>query len=68
MKRPVGQKEKHCARVTKCFLSISATPTVNVFETGITLPGRSEVSLPATAPCRLQLASHLVIATRGMQS
>jgi len=31
--------------------------TVNVFETGITLPGRSEVSLAATAPCRLQLCA-----------
>ena len=27
---------------------------VNVFETGITLPGRSEVSLAAATQCRLQ--------------
>ena len=30
---------------------------MNVFETGITLPGRSDVSLPAATPFRLQLCS-----------
>jgi hypothetical protein len=30
---------------------------VNVFENGITLPGRSEVSQAATTPCRLQLCT-----------
>jgi hypothetical protein len=36
--------------------SYDCTPsTVNVFETGITLPDRSQVSLAATTPCRLQL-------------
>jgi hypothetical protein len=31
--------------------------TVNVFEMCITLPGRSEWSLAATRPCRLQLCA-----------
>jgi hypothetical protein len=31
----------------------------NVFETDITLPGRSEVSLAAATPCRLQLHAML---------
>jgi hypothetical protein len=40
--------------------SYECTPnTVNVFETGITLPGRSEVSQAATTPCRLQLRAVL---------
>ena len=34
---------------------------VNVFERGITLPGRPEVSLAATTPCRLQLSTVLLI-------
>ena len=38
--------------------------TVNVFETGITLRGRSEVSLAATTPCRLQLCA---VWTAGIQ-
>jgi len=29
------------------------------FESGVTLPGRSEVSLAATTPCRLQLCTAL---------
>ena len=33
---------------------------VNVFERGITLPGRSELSLAATTPCRLQLYTVLL--------
>jgi hypothetical protein len=37
--------------------SVSKTPIVNVFETYVTLPGRSDVSLAATTPCRLQLCS-----------
>ena len=36
---------------------ICARNTVNVFETGTTLPGRSEVSLAATTPWRLQLCA-----------
>jgi hypothetical protein len=32
---------------------------VNVFETGIKLPGRSEASLAATTPCQLQLPTVL---------
>jgi hypothetical protein len=63
MKRPAGQNDKHCSRTTGCFLPVSTAPTVNVFETGITLLGRSEVSLAATTPCRLQLASYLAITT-----
>jgi hypothetical protein len=40
----------------------ACTPNrVNVFETGITLPGRSEVSLAATTPYRLQLCTELGI-------
>jgi len=31
--------------------------TVNVFETGITLPGRYEAGLAAAVPCRLQLCA-----------
>ena len=34
---------------------------VNVFERGITLPGRVEESLAATTPCRLQLSAVLQI-------
>ena len=37
---------------------------VNVFETGKTLPGRSEASLTATMPCRLQQYT----ATRSLAS
>ena len=59
---------KHCARTTKRFLSVAETSTVTdavnalateemFFETGITLPGRSDVSLAATTPCRLQLCT-----------
>jgi len=33
--------------------------TVNVFETGITLPGRSEGSRAVATPCRLQLCAVL---------
>jgi hypothetical protein len=32
----------------------------NIFETGITLPGRSEVSLAAATPCRLQQSYQVV--------
>jgi len=32
-----------------------APSRVNIFETGVTLPGCAEVSLAATAPCQLQL-------------
>ena len=35
----------------------STANTGNVFETGITLPGRSELSLAVTTPCRLQLCA-----------
>jgi hypothetical protein len=32
---------------------------VNVFEIGITLPGRSDGNLPVATPCRLQLCAVL---------
>ena len=44
---------------------LECTPiTVKISETGNTLPGRYEASLPATTPCRqqLQLASNSVTA------
>jgi len=48
--------------------AMNARPNrVNVFDTGITLPGRSEVSLAATTPRRLQLASYLVTAVLSTQ-
>jgi len=52
-----------CARTTRRLLSIHlntyTTIQVDVFEKVITLPGRSEVSLAATTPCRLQLCAVL---------
>jgi hypothetical protein len=36
---------------------------VNVFERGITLPGRSELSLAATTSCRLQLSQQIIMLT-----
>jgi hypothetical protein len=61
---------KHFARTAVRFPSFSQTSTVTAainalkvqlmfFERGITLPGRSEVSLAATTPCRLQLYADL---------
>jgi hypothetical protein len=61
------KERKHCARANTRFTSALKTSaltsyertahTANVFETVITLPGRSEVSLVATTPCQLQLCT-----------
>jgi hypothetical protein len=54
-------ESQHCVRATWNFLHISKTlavteaTNVDVSKTGKTLPDRSEVSLAATTPCRLQL-------------
>lgn len=42
-------------------LSYEYAPSrINIFETGVTLPGRAEISLAATASCRLHLFALLI--------
>lgn len=46
----------HRVRNIDSELSYEYVPNrVNIFETGVTLPGHAEVSLAATVSCRLQL-------------
>ena len=49
-----GKYSKGIDPVSHCHRQCNST-TVNVFGTGITLLGRSEVSQEVTGPCRLQL-------------
>jgi len=56
-------KNVHSDQSYECTLN-----ALNVFEEGITLLGCSEVSLAATVPCRLQLASYLLTIVLGRDS